>query len=85
MITNVWHRFCGMFYILSKLFLNMLCIVTDFINALPGNSSVNMVQQAKIEEVVFSVDPTNAPINWLDSDHVTCVGCRSMSISRLYK
>jgi hypothetical protein len=31
-------------------------IVTDLINALPGNSSVNTVQYATIEEVVFSVD-----------------------------
>jgi hypothetical protein len=43
-------------------------IVTDLINALPGNSSVNKVQHARIEEVVFSVDPTNALIGWLDSD-----------------
>jgi hypothetical protein len=30
-------------------------IVTDFINALPGNSSVNAVQHATIEEAVFWV------------------------------
>jgi hypothetical protein len=30
-------------------------IVTDLINALPGNSSVNMVQYATTEEAVFSV------------------------------
>jgi hypothetical protein len=47
----------------------------DLINALPGYSSVNTVQHAKIEETVFSVDPTVAPIDWLDSDHVTCVSC----------
>jgi hypothetical protein len=45
-------------------------IVTDLINALPGNSSVNTVQHATIEEAVFSVDPTDATIGWLDSDHV---------------
>jgi hypothetical protein len=45
-------------------------IVTDLINALPGNSSVNTAQHATIEEAVFSVVPTNAPIDWLDSDHV---------------
>jgi hypothetical protein len=32
----------------------------DFINALPGNSYVNTVQQATVEEAVFSVDPTDA-------------------------
>jgi carbon monoxide dehydrogenase subunit G len=30
-------------------------IVTDLINALPGNSSVNTVQNATVEEAVFSV------------------------------
>jgi hypothetical protein len=30
-------------------------IVMDLINALPGNSSVNMVQYATIEEAVFRV------------------------------
>jgi hypothetical protein len=34
--------------------------VTDFINALPGNSSVNKVQHATIEEAVFSADPIDA-------------------------
>jgi hypothetical protein len=34
-----------------------------------------MVQHATIEEAVFSVDPNDAPIDWLDSDHVTCVSC----------
>jgi hypothetical protein len=56
----------------------------DLIKALPGNGSVNTVQQATIEEVVFSVDPTDMPIHWLDSDHVICVYCRFMSIPRLY-
>jgi hypothetical protein len=36
-------------------------IVMDLINMLTDNSSVNMVQHAKIEEVVFSVDPTDGP------------------------
>jgi hypothetical protein len=27
---------------------------------------------------VFSVDPTDSPIDWLDSDHVICVYCRSV-------
>jgi hypothetical protein len=38
---------------------------------------------ATIEEAVFSVDPTDAPIDWLDSDPVICVYCRSMSVPRL--
>jgi hypothetical protein len=48
-------------------------ISTDLINALPGNSSVNTVQHATIKEPGFSVDPTDAPVDWLDSDHVICV------------
>jgi hypothetical protein len=40
------------------------------INASPGSSSVNTVQHETIEEAVFSVDLTDAPIDWLDSDHV---------------
>jgi hypothetical protein len=48
-------------------------IITDLINTLPGNSSVNKVQHATIEEAVFSVDPTDAPIDWLDNDHVMCL------------
>jgi hypothetical protein len=55
-------------------------IVTDLLNALPGNRSVRTVQHAIIEEAVFSVDSTDAPISWLDSDHVICVYCRSMSV-----
>jgi predicted acylesterase/phospholipase RssA len=34
---------------------------------------------------VLSVDLTNAPIDWLDSDHVIRVYCRSMSVPPLYK
>jgi hypothetical protein len=34
---------------------NILKFVTDLINALPGNSSVNMVLHATIEEPVFSM------------------------------
>jgi hypothetical protein len=47
--------------------------VTDLINALPGNSSVNTVQHATTEEAVFSVDPIDASMEWLDSDHVICL------------
>jgi hypothetical protein len=53
--------------------LKVYYIVMNLINALPGNSSVNTVQHATIEEAVFSVDPTDAPIDWLDS--VICVSC----------
>jgi hypothetical protein len=35
--------------------LNMQHIVTDLINALPGNSFVNTVQHATIDEAVFSM------------------------------
>jgi hypothetical protein len=59
--------------------------VTDFINALPGNSSVNTVQHATIEEAVFSVDPTDEPMDCLGSDQVICVCCKSTSVPRLYK
>jgi hypothetical protein len=45
----------------------------DLINALPGNSSVNTVQHATIEEAVFSVDPTDVPMDWLDNDHVVFI------------
>jgi hypothetical protein len=49
--------------------------VTDLINALPGKSSVNTIQHATIEDAVISVDPTDAPIYWPDSNHVICVYC----------
>jgi hypothetical protein len=42
----------GIFPIIRKHLTN---IVTDLINALPGNSSVNTVQHATVEEPVFSV------------------------------
>jgi hypothetical protein len=54
-------------------------IKTDLVNAMPDNSSVNTVQHARIEEDMFSIDPTDAPIDWLDSDHVY-VYCRLMSV-----
>jgi hypothetical protein len=38
-------------------------ILKDLINALPGNSSVNTVQHAAIEKVVFSINPIEAPID----------------------
>jgi hypothetical protein len=41
--------------------LNTEIIVTDLINALPGNISLNAAQQATIQEAVFSVDPTDTP------------------------
>jgi hypothetical protein len=63
---------------INSLLFYIVYIVTDLINALPGNRSVNTVQQATLEEAVFSVDPTD----WQDSDHVICVYCRSMSIPR---
>jgi hypothetical protein len=65
--------------------LSAVSIVTDLINALPGSSSVNTVEHATVEEAVFSVDLTDAPVDWLDSNHVICVYCRSMSLPRIYK
>jgi hypothetical protein len=72
-------------YIYDLHFRSFMHILTDLINALPGNRSVNKVQQATIEEAVFSLDPIDAPIDWLDSDCVICVYRRSMSIPQLYK
>jgi hypothetical protein len=40
----------------------------DLINALPGYSSVNMVQHTVIEEAVFYADMTYSPIDWVDGD-----------------
>jgi hypothetical protein len=37
-------------------------IVTDLINALPGDSSVNTVQQATIDEAVFLCPPRRAAV-----------------------
>jgi hypothetical protein len=54
-------------------------------NALPGNNSVNTVERTKIEEAVFSVGPTDAPVDGLDSSHVLRVCCRPISVPRLYK
>jgi hypothetical protein len=66
-------------------FFEIKYIVTDLINTLPGNCSVNTVQHSTVGKAVFSVDPTDAPIDWLDSDHVVCVYCKSMSVPQLYK
>jgi hypothetical protein len=57
---------------------------TDLINALPVNRSVNEVQPTT-EEAVFTVDLTDAAIDWVHSDHMICVYCRSMSVPWLYK
>jgi hypothetical protein len=68
----------------SALWKSCVRTVTDFLNALPDNSSVNTIQHATVHEAVFSVDPTDVPIDWLDSDHMICVYCRSVSVPRLY-
>jgi hypothetical protein len=47
-------------------------IVTDLINVLPGNSSVNTVQHATIEEAVFRV---RSDVTRVGSDHVICGAC----------
>jgi hypothetical protein len=54
------------------------------INAFPGNSSVNRVQHPAIEEAVFSADPTDIAIDCMESDHVICVYCTSISVPWLY-
>jgi hypothetical protein len=58
----------------------MISIVMDLSNAMPGKSSVNTLQHATIEEAVFSLDPTDAPIDCLDSDHMMYFYCRSCQI-----
>jgi hypothetical protein len=39
----------------EKIHETVIVIVTDLINALPGNSTVNTVQHTTIEEAVFTV------------------------------
>jgi hypothetical protein len=60
-------------------------ILTDLFNALPGNSTVNTAKRATIEEAVFSVRPTDAPIDWLDSDQVMCLLFAHVRSSAIYK
>jgi hypothetical protein len=48
-------------------------------------SAMTSLQWIVITWHVFSVDPTDAPISWLDSDHMICVYCGSMSVPVLYK
>jgi hypothetical protein len=43
-------------------------IVTDLINALPGNSSVNMVQHATIDDAVFSMSSARCPVLVADNE-----------------
>jgi hypothetical protein len=45
----------------------------DLTNTLPCNSSLKTVQHTTIEEAVFSVDPTDVAVDWLDSDDMICV------------
>jgi hypothetical protein len=77
---------CKVLISLLTTFRSIKYIVTDSITSLPGNSSVNTVQHGKIrvDEAAFSADPTEAPIDSLDSDHVIYVYCSSMSVPRLY-
>jgi hypothetical protein len=46
-------------------------VVTDLINALPGNSSVNTVQHATVGEAVFFVSAVTSRSGGYG--HVTCV------------
>jgi hypothetical protein len=50
LIFLIWTK---MFTVSMKM--NSKYIVMDLINALPGNSSVNTVQQQTIDEAVFSM------------------------------
>jgi hypothetical protein len=70
---------------LIRILIHDLNTVTDLINALPGNSSINTVQHATIEEALFFVDLTDAPVEWPDSEQVICVYCSSMSVPLLYE
>jgi hypothetical protein len=83
-VSGIGIRFCK-FIKNSRAQYVHIHITMDLINALPGNSSVNTLEHAAIEETVSSVDSTYAPIHWLDSGHVICVYCKSMSVPRLYK
>jgi hypothetical protein len=57
--TQICLSFCDIFHILRSFPTNSgsveydICIVTDLINALPGNSSVNLVRHAIKDEAVF--------------------------------
>jgi hypothetical protein len=56
-------------------------IVTDLINALPGNSSANTVQHATIEEAVFSVSAvTSRSGGWWSHDMFPVMRVRSSAI-----
>jgi hypothetical protein len=66
-------------------------IVTDLINALPGNSSVNTVQHATIDEAVFSMSSAPRPVlvtdQWTHSltrDTCFLCGLRHATIEGLY-
>jgi hypothetical protein len=47
--------------------------LTDLMNALPGNSSVNTAQHATIEEAMFYVSAVTSQCGGYG--HVTCVSC----------
>jgi hypothetical protein len=52
----------------------MQYIVTDLMNALPGNSSVNTVQQATIDEAVFSMSSATRPVLQTDKSTRSLTG-----------
>jgi hypothetical protein len=55
--------------------------VTDLINVMPGNSSVNTVQHATIEEAVFSVSAvTSRSGGWWSRDVFPLKRVRSLAI-----
>jgi hypothetical protein len=53
---------CGHIF---NIFATPFHIATDLINGLPGNSSVITVHHATIQKAVLSVDPDDAPTDWL--------------------
>jgi hypothetical protein len=47
-------------------------IITDLLKALLGNGSVNMFQHTTIETVSQQA-AASTPMDWRDSNHMTCV------------
>jgi hypothetical protein len=74
-------KHCSEFCVVKRLYTNLndlqsKHIVTDLINALPGNSSVNMALHAAIEEAVFFVSVvTSRSFGWWSHDVFFCDAC----------
>jgi hypothetical protein len=83
MFTNQFIVFYMNSYHQGNSEMNILRVVINEYGCGTVMELIHTVQHATIEEAVFSVDPTDGPIDWLDSDHVIYVDCRSMSVPRL--